>query len=445
MIRKGLNRNAIHFILFVSIFCAASAYAQSLTTGMLKGMVSDSRRDALPGVTVTLTSSDTGASLTTVTNEIGSYRFLGLPPGDYELTFELDGMKKVFKTNINLKIAGSLLVFAQMEEKTETESNTSTVPVTTSGPPVPNPPDGRQGHSMVTLQDGRVMLFGGEGDQGDLKDDLFAYDANGWNNVVPANNPPPKRKEHQAWTMGSKMFVYGGYGENGALNDMWTYDTESNEWHEQSGVGSKPPGPPVPDLLYISRAKTGQVPPAVDFTKFNYQYVLPLDDLIEGRSRFNTNHPGLQKSKRRSDPPRESCFTADTGVLLPGNILKPIGTLRNGEAVMSYHPESNALQARPIADSIRGRSDHYYLINGWLKVTRAHRFLNANGEWVRAENLRPGMAVRSPNGSIAIRSNAFVQTAVEVFNFDVDSGESFIVSSETGERMVVHNGGGGGK
>ncbi|MCD6456105.1 MAG: hypothetical protein J7K81_04880 [Methanophagales archaeon] len=40
--------------------------------------------------------------------------------------------------------------------------------------------------------------------------------------------------------MGSKMFVYGGYGENGTLDDMWTYDTTSNEWYVPA-VGSKPP------------------------------------------------------------------------------------------------------------------------------------------------------------------------------------------------------------
>ncbi|MCD6456104.1 MAG: hypothetical protein J7K81_04875 [Methanophagales archaeon] len=61
-------------------------------------------------------------------------------------------------------------------------------------PPVnpANPPDARHGHTMVTLPDGRVMLFGGEGYQGDLKDDLFVYDANGWNTVDPENDPPPK-------------------------------------------------------------------------------------------------------------------------------------------------------------------------------------------------------------------------------------------------------------
>ncbi len=103
-----------------------------------------------------------------------------------------------------------------------------------------NPPDARHGHTVVTLPDGRVMLFGGEGFQGELKNDLFTYDANGWNIVDPANAPPPKRKEHQAWTMGSKMLVYGGYGETGALDDMWAYDTQSNEW-EEPVIGSYPP------------------------------------------------------------------------------------------------------------------------------------------------------------------------------------------------------------
>ena len=44
----------------------------------------------------------------------------------------------------------------------------------------PNSPEARQGHSMVTLPDGRVMLFGGEGPQADLFNDLFVYDNNNW-------------------------------------------------------------------------------------------------------------------------------------------------------------------------------------------------------------------------------------------------------------------------
>ena len=69
------------------------------------------------------------------------------------------------------------------------------------------PPDVRHEHTIVTLPNGRIMLFSGGEYQGKLKNDLF---------------------------------VYGRYGESGALNKMWTYDTESNKWYEPV-VDSKQP------------------------------------------------------------------------------------------------------------------------------------------------------------------------------------------------------------
>ncbi len=45
----------------------------------------------LPGVTVTATSPSALGAQTTVTSETGNYRFPAVPPGTYELTFELAG------------------------------------------------------------------------------------------------------------------------------------------------------------------------------------------------------------------------------------------------------------------------------------------------------------------------------------------------------------------
>jgi N-acetylneuraminic acid mutarotase len=101
-------------------------------------------------------------------------------------------------------------------------------------------PEARHGHSMVTLPDGRVMLFGGEGAQGDLKDDLFAYDANGWNNVIPANDPPPARKGHSAWAYGD-MYIYGGQGTTGLYDDLWSYNVNTRVWSALPQGGSTLP------------------------------------------------------------------------------------------------------------------------------------------------------------------------------------------------------------
>ncbi len=101
-------------------------------------------------------------------------------------------------------------------------------------------PGARHGHGMVTLPDGRVMLFGGEGAQGDLKDDLFAYDANGWNNVVPITDPPPASKDQAAY-LDAVMYVYGGQSTYGLSNSLWSYNPYTNTWSEWPQGGTTLP------------------------------------------------------------------------------------------------------------------------------------------------------------------------------------------------------------
>ncbi len=99
----------------------------------------------------------------------------------------------------------------------------------------PGAPEKRHGLSMVQLPepDGRVILFGGEGDQGELFNDLhMSGDGNGWNEVVPTNDPPPPRRDHTAWMASCDMMVYGGYGADGPLGDMWKYSITDNTWSQ---------------------------------------------------------------------------------------------------------------------------------------------------------------------------------------------------------------------
>jgi len=104
----------------------------------------------------------------------------------------------------------------------------------------PGSPDARQGQSMVTLPDGRVFLFGGEDVEGTLLNDTYAFDTNGWKEMIPNNSPPPKRKFHQAWTRADLMYIYGGEGENGALGDLWIYNPATNTWHQEVISGPRP-------------------------------------------------------------------------------------------------------------------------------------------------------------------------------------------------------------
>jgi hypothetical protein len=105
----------------------------------------------------------------------------------------------------------------------------------------PGTPAARQGHSMVTLPNGKAFLFGGEDKNGDISDDLYAFNESSWSKVTPKNTPPPPRKNHQAWARADLMYIYGGEGENGPLDDLWSYNPATNKWHQEEISGPRPP------------------------------------------------------------------------------------------------------------------------------------------------------------------------------------------------------------
>ncbi|MBE3133994.1 MAG: TonB-dependent receptor, partial [Acidobacteria bacterium] len=69
--------------------------AQGIQTGMLTGSARDADKLVLPGVTVTVTSPALQGPRTTVTDGNGRYVLRGLPPGRYQVSFEMSGMKTV--------------------------------------------------------------------------------------------------------------------------------------------------------------------------------------------------------------------------------------------------------------------------------------------------------------------------------------------------------------
>src|SRR5688572_32638738 len=87
-----------HFVrgatLFVIVLLTSAVALGQGTTGSLIGTVT-SEGSSLPGVTVTITSPSLQGSRTTVTGDAGGYSFPSLPPGDYRVRFELDGLQAV--------------------------------------------------------------------------------------------------------------------------------------------------------------------------------------------------------------------------------------------------------------------------------------------------------------------------------------------------------------
>ena len=101
-----------------SIFVSAgSLFAQGVQTGTIRGLVKDQQDLAVPGVTVTATSPALQGPRSAVTDREGLYVFRALPPGNYQLDFELAGfatlmrnaavpLGSVIETNVSMRAAG---------------------------------------------------------------------------------------------------------------------------------------------------------------------------------------------------------------------------------------------------------------------------------------------------------------------------------------------------
>src|SRR4051812_25064924 len=99
----------------MSLALAVPALAQSTAAnGAIEGIVSDSSGGVLPGVTITITSLDTGTERSVVTNEKGIYRAPLLPLGRYKVVAELPGFKTFSQTGITVSVGSTAVVNVSM-------------------------------------------------------------------------------------------------------------------------------------------------------------------------------------------------------------------------------------------------------------------------------------------------------------------------------------------
>jgi hypothetical protein len=94
--------------------------------GRINGTVTDNTGAVLPGVTVTVSSPALIQPQVQVTGAEGDYRFLALPPGTYEVAFELTGFASVKREGIRVVINQTLTVDQQMQVATLQETVTVT-------------------------------------------------------------------------------------------------------------------------------------------------------------------------------------------------------------------------------------------------------------------------------------------------------------------------------
>ena len=99
MISKRIWVGLLAQLLFAGILCAQSDRAT------MTGTVTDSSGAVIPGVAVIATNTDTKVETPGTTNDVGLFRILNLPVGQYSLSFRKDGFQTLDRTGITLTIS----------------------------------------------------------------------------------------------------------------------------------------------------------------------------------------------------------------------------------------------------------------------------------------------------------------------------------------------------
>ena len=143
------------------VFLAAMASAAE-QTGNIQGTAVFEDGSAAPGVEVTARSVDGGPAYTMVTNAKGGFRFLALPPGEYECSFDLKGYNKIIQKGIVVRVGRRTPVHAALGHESIREE-TVTAGGVRAGYHTENEklPIGRSVQDLVQLTPGSLTPGGG--------------------------------------------------------------------------------------------------------------------------------------------------------------------------------------------------------------------------------------------------------------------------------------------
>jgi hypothetical protein len=122
--------------ILILLLTASAAWSQA--TAQMSGTVRDQSGAVLPGVTVTVTQVDTGATRTAVTEATGAYVLPNLPTGPYRLEASLQGFRTFAQTGIVLQVGATptlnvVLGVGSVEETISVEGAAPLVDVRSSG------------------------------------------------------------------------------------------------------------------------------------------------------------------------------------------------------------------------------------------------------------------------------------------------------------------------
>src|SRR5437762_3025715 len=133
-----MKRMLFMLIAATLVFAAMSADGWAQATAQISGTVKDQSGAVLPGVEITATQTETGATRMAITNETGSYILSNLPIGPYRLEAGLPGFRTFVQTGIVLQVNDSpvvnpVLEVGQVTEQVEVQANAALVETRNAG------------------------------------------------------------------------------------------------------------------------------------------------------------------------------------------------------------------------------------------------------------------------------------------------------------------------
>ena len=90
-------------------------------------------------------------------------------------------------------------------------------------------------NSAATLVDNKVIIFGGHGGIGYARmsfNDMFIFDfeTHAWEEIVYENPAPEGRGGHTIFSLGRKIYIYGGWNQESQFYNVLEFDLDSKMW-----------------------------------------------------------------------------------------------------------------------------------------------------------------------------------------------------------------------
>src|ERR1051325_7765920 len=110
MLRSPAARIAVATLALLLSLPAARATAGQAVRGAVLGTIADKTGGVLPGVTVTVTNTETGVAQNTTSDAQGRYSVADLLPGTYAVESSLSGFEKVVRQGIRVVVGAQVVV-----------------------------------------------------------------------------------------------------------------------------------------------------------------------------------------------------------------------------------------------------------------------------------------------------------------------------------------------